>query len=143
MRKIAKGNIVYHNLRMNLDNEQHRRIHQVLAKLNTEIHKSVNQFLIDAADFYIRSFQEEGLFKESKKETKYISRQDLENVRRELREEMKNEIIILLGTALTKGTGIIQGIGIGDGQTSGTYESVREEKTENDPVIESLADGWG
>lgn len=143
MRKIAKGNIVYHNLRMNLDNEQHRRIHQVLAKLNTEIHKSVNQFLIDAADFYIRSFQEEGLFKESKKETKYISRQDLENVRRELREEMKNEIIILLGTALTKGTGIIQGIGIGDGQVSGAYESVREEKTENDPVIESLADGWG
>ena len=143
MRKIAKGNIVYHNLRMNLDNEQHRRIHQVLAKLNTEIHKSVNQFLIDAADFYIRSFQEEGLFKESKKETKYISRQDLENVRRELREEMKNEIIILLGTALTKGTGIIQEIGIGDGQVSGAYKSVREEKTENDPVIESLADGWG
>lgn len=143
MRKIAKGNIVYHNLRMNLDNEQHRRIHQVLAKLNTEIHKSVNQFLINAADFYIRSFQEEGLFKESKKETKYISRQELESVRRELREEMKNEIIILLGTALTKGTGIIQGIGIGDGQISGAYESVREEKTENDPVIESLADGWG
>lgn len=141
MRKIAKGNIVYHSLRMNLDNEQHRRVHQVLAKLNTEIHKSVNQFLIDAADFYIQSFQEEGLFKESKKETKYISRQDLEIVRRELREEMKNEIIILLGTALTKGTGIVQGIG--DGQVSGTYENVREEKAENDPVIESLADGWG
>lgn len=141
MRKIAKGNIVYHSLRMNLDNEQHRRVHQVLAKLNTEIHKSVNQFLIDAADFYIQSFQEEGLFKESKKETKYISRQDLEIVRRELREEIKNEIIILLGTALTKGTGIVQGIG--DGQVSGTYENVREEKAENDPVIESLADGWG
>lgn len=141
MRKIAKGNIVYHSLRMNLDNEQHRRVHQVLAKLNTEIHKSVNQFLIDAADFYIQSFQEEGLFKESKKETKYISRQDLEIVRRELREEMKNEIIILLGTALTKGTGIVQRIG--DGQVSGTYENVREEKAENDPVIESLADGWG
>lgn len=141
MRKIAKGNIVYHSLRMNLDNEQHRRVHQVLAKLNTEIHKSINQFLIDAADFYIQSFQEEGLFKESKKETKYISRQDLEIVRRELSEEMKNEIIILLGTALTKGTGIVQGIG--DGQVSGTYENVREEKAENDPVIESLADGWG
>lgn len=141
MRKIAKGNIVYHSLRMNLDNEQHRRVHQVLAKLNTEIHKSVNQFLIDAADFYIQSFQEEGLFKESKKETKYISRQDLDIVRRELREEMKNEIIILLGTALTKGTGSVQGIG--DGQVSGTYENVREEKAENDPVIESLADGWG
>lgn len=141
MRKMARENIVYHNLRMNLDNEQHRRVHQVLAKLNTEIHKSINQFLIDAADFYIQSFQEEGLCKENKKDTKYISRQDLEAVRRELREEMKNEMIILLGTALTKGTGMIQGIG--DGQVSGTYESVREEKTKNDLIIESLADGWG
>ena len=141
MRKIAKGNIVYHNMRMNLDNEQHRRVHLVLSKLNTGIHKSVNQFLIDAADFYIRSFQEEDIFKERKQETQYISKQELETIRRELKEEMKNEIIILLGTALTKGKGIIQGIG--DGQASGTYESVKEEETENDPVVGSLADSWG
>lgn len=50
---MGKGNIVYHNLRMNLDNEQHRRVHSVLAELNTDVHKSVNQFLIDAADSYI------------------------------------------------------------------------------------------
>ena len=43
---MGKGNIVYHNLRMNLDNEQHRRVHSVLAELNTDVHKSVNQFLI-------------------------------------------------------------------------------------------------
>lgn len=141
MRKIAKGNIVYHNLRMNLDNEQHRRVHLVLAKLNTEVHKSVNQFLIDAADFYIRSFQEEDILPKSKQESKYISKQELETIRREWKEEMKNEIIILLGTALTKGTGVIREAG--DGQVTGTYESVREEETENDPVVESLADSWG
>lgn len=45
-----KDNIVYHNMRMNLDNEQHRRIHMVLTDLNTNVHKSVNQFLIDATD---------------------------------------------------------------------------------------------
>lgn len=141
MRKIAKGNIVYHNLRMNLDNEQHRRVHLVLSKLNVEIHKSVNQFLIDAADFYIRSFQEDRLLKENEKETKYISRQELETVRRELREEVKNEIIVLLGAALTKGTGRFQGIG--DEQGSGTYGGFEEEEKEDNPVVESLADGWG
>lgn len=141
MRKISKGNIVYHNLRMNLDNEQHRRVHLVLSKLNTEIHKSVNQFLIDAADFYIRSFQEDGLLKENQKETKYISRQEMETIRRELREEVKNEIIVLLGTALTKGTGIIQRIG--DGQGTGDYGGFEEEKREENPAVESLADGWG
>ena len=55
---MGKGNIVYHSLRMNLDNEQHRRVHAVLADLNTDIHKSVNQFLVDAADAYIRGLWE-------------------------------------------------------------------------------------
>lgn len=141
MRIIAKGNIVYHNLRMNLDNEQHRRVHLVLANLNTKIHKSVNQFLIDAADFYIQSFQEEGVLQKNKQETKYISKQELETIRREWKEEMKNELIILLGTALSKGTGMIQGIE--ERQVSGIYENIREEETENDPVVEGLADGWG
>ena len=45
-----RENIVYHNIRMNLDNEQHCRVHKVLMNLNTNVHKSVNQFLIDAAD---------------------------------------------------------------------------------------------
>lgn len=52
-----KDNIVYHNMRMNLDNEQHRRIHRVLTDLNTDVHKSVNQFLIDATDAYIRALE--------------------------------------------------------------------------------------
>ena len=62
---MGKGNIVYHNLRMNLDNEQHRRVHSVLAELNTDVHKSVNQFLIDAADSYISRLAGNELTKES------------------------------------------------------------------------------
>ena len=48
-----KTNITYHSIRMNLNNEQHRRVHKVLMELNMDVHKSVNQFLIDAADDYI------------------------------------------------------------------------------------------
>ena len=44
-------------MRMNLDNEQHRRIHMILSDLNTNVHKSVNQFLIDATDAYIRKLE--------------------------------------------------------------------------------------
>ena len=50
---MAKPNICYHNVRINLDNEQHCRVHRVLSKLNKKIHKSVNQFIVDAVDFYI------------------------------------------------------------------------------------------
>ena len=73
-----KDNIVYHNMRMNLDNEQHRRIHMVLTDLNTNVHKSVNQFLIDATDAYIRKLEGNELTNEEKaqpEEHLYITRQ--------------------------------------------------------------------
>ncbi len=81
---MAKSNICYHNVRLNLDNEQHCRVHKILAELNTEIHKSVNQFIVDAVDFYIRSLNDESLVKETgepKKNAGYITREDLDGIR--------------------------------------------------------------
>ena len=88
---MGKGNIVYHNLRMNLDNEQHRRVHSVLAELNTDVHKSVNQFLIDAADSYISRLAGNELTKESeqKGECLYVRREELEQIRREIKDELQ------------------------------------------------------
>lgn len=54
---MVKNNIAYHSIRMNLDNEQHHRVHKVIADLNTDVHKSVNQFFIDAADSYINRLE--------------------------------------------------------------------------------------
>ena len=48
---MGKSNIVFRSYRLNLDNEQQRRVNKVLAELNTDIHKSVNQFITDAIDF--------------------------------------------------------------------------------------------
>ena len=104
---MAKSNICYHNVRLNLDNEQHCRVHKILAELNTEIHKSVNQFIVDAVDFYIRSLNDESLVKgagEPKKDAGYITRDDLDGIRSELKNEVKSEIIMLLGAALGAGT---------------------------------------
>lgn len=101
-----KDNIVYHNMRMNLDNEQHRRIHMILSDLNTNVHKSVNQFLIDATDAYIKKLEGSELTNEEKSESgncHYITREDLDKIRREIKEELQREMIIILGAALTGG----------------------------------------
>ena len=55
-------NIVKHSLRLNLQEEEQRRIQEVLENLNKEIHRSENLFIIRALDFYIRSFEEESFY---------------------------------------------------------------------------------
>ena len=97
---MAKPNICYHNVRINLDNEQHCRVHRVLSKLNKKVHKSVNQFIVDAVDFYINSMNDENLVEDAvaqKKDAGYITRDDLDGIRAELKNEVKDEMIMLLG----------------------------------------------
>ena len=45
-------NIVKHSLRLNLQEEEQRRIQEVLENLNKEIHRSENLFIIRALDLY-------------------------------------------------------------------------------------------
>lgn len=139
MTEMAKGNITFHNLRINLNNEQHRRVHRVLKDLNTDVHKSVNQFLIDAADYYITMLQE-GVTKEEKKsaESQYITWDDMDRIRKEIKDEMQREIIMVLGMALA------------GGQVNKMQEvkMVREYKAEEqeesaDTTMVGLADMWG
>lgn len=144
---MAKSNICYHNVRLNLDNEQHCRIHKVLAELNTEIHKSVNQFIVDAVDYYIRSLNDENLVKETgkpKKDAGYITREDLDGIRSELKNEVKNEIILLLGAALGAGTvraaDAVTGRG---GMEIRTMEAADNTEEADDPTMTELVDGWG
>lgn len=67
---MAKPNIVYRSYRLNLDNEQHRRVNGVLAGLNTDIHKSVNHFVTEAVDFYVENFGKENLLKDAGKQNR-------------------------------------------------------------------------
>lgn len=138
-----KDNIVYHNMRMNLDNEQHRRIHMVLTDLNTNVHKSVNQFLIDATDAYIRKLEGNELTNEEKVkfgEPLYITRDDLDKICREIKDELQKELISILGSALIT-VKVIQ---------MSEVRTVREVVTQNDTEDVSadettigLASSWG
>ena len=100
---MGRENIVYHNLRMNLDNEQHRRVHAVLADLNRDVHKSVNQFLVDAADAYIQSLGGQEVVRQEQKGCTYVTKEELEQLRKDIREEMQWEIIRTLGMVLAGG----------------------------------------
>ena len=144
---MAKSNICYHNVRLNLDNEQHCRVHKILSELNTEIHKSVNQFIVDAVDYYIRSLNDESLVKgagEQKKEAGYITREDLDGIRSELKNEVKSEIIMLLGAALGAGTvRVAEGATGRGGMDIKETETAGDTKETEDPTMMELVDGWG
>ena len=102
---MAKTNICYHSLRLNMDNEQHQRVEKVLANLNTEIHKSVNKFIMDSIDFYIRSLDGENLVAQpgEKKEKEYLTREDFAGICADIREQARDEVVRILGMALLGG----------------------------------------
>lgn len=135
---MAKDNIANHSMRLNLRNEQHLRVHNVLKDLNPNIHKSANQFMVNAMDFYIRSFENETLTNEAvnrkQGERVYITNEDLEEVRKEMRSEMKDEIIRILGVALVGGQMI---------SIPSKKQEVSTEKLEEDTLMSELVSKWG
>ncbi len=151
MRRMAKPNICYHNVRLNLDNEQHCRVHRVLAALNTDIHKSVNQFIVDAVDSYISSLSCGGIVRaageQGDKERFSGSgiagiREEMKNeIKNEIKDEIKNEIITLLASALGGGTArAAEDI---MGRTGAAAETSAGAKEPDDQTMMDLVDGWG
>lgn len=144
---MAKSNIVNRSYRLNLDDEQQRRVNKVLAGLNKDIHKSVNQFITDAIDFYANSFGEENLLRETggQKKEEYISRSDLDGIREELKNDVKNEIIMLLGAALGGGVARVAEGGMGRMVMETVAKETEEHRKEEtaDPIMMELVDDWG
>ncbi len=152
---MAKSNICYHNVRLNLDNEQHRRVHRILAELNTDIHKSVNQFIVNAVDSHISSLSDENLVRgdeERKKAAGYVTRDELDGMWAGLKSEVKNEvkneahgeIILLLATALGGGTARAAGMAAGRaGMDAAAVKADGGAEEPDDPAMMELVDRWG
>lgn len=141
---MAKDNIVFYSFRLNMNNPQHRKINEVIRDLNPDIFKSKNQFIADAVERYIDSFEKDDLTEEGSKMKEhglgYISRSDLvqikEEIRYELLTETRNEVIKLLG-------GVVAGMQIGQGvQTVNTIKQETPEPAQEDETMEKLALGW-
>ena len=134
---MVKQNVIKHCLRLNMQNEQHKRIQKVLEGLNKDIHKSENQFIIKAIDFYIRSFEEDDIVEKQHRNRKpeYVTVGAIEGIRKELESSMKDELIRLLGTAITGGITVRA--------ADSSNKCVQEESEENNPYAAEAANRWG
>lgn len=135
---MAKQSIIKHCLRLNMQNEQHQRIQKVLEGLNKDIHKSENQFIIKAVDFYIRSFEDDGIMEKlhRKKKPEYVTVEALEDIRKELESSMKDEMIRLLGTVITGG------ITVRTDESAAKHRPVEDLESDN-PYMTEAANRWG
>jgi hypothetical protein len=133
---MPKENIAGFSLRLNLDNEQHIRIYKVLHELNVDIHKSKNQFMVEALDFYIRSFEEDDLLKNAMiaKANKqgWVSKSDFEEFKTEMKVEVRNELIQLLG-------GMIAGKNINDVHAISSVSAVSQHVGSDFGVAEEVS----
>ncbi len=134
---MVKQNVIKHCLRLNMQNEQHKRIQKVLEGLNKDIHKSENQFIIKAIDFYIRSFEEDDIAEKQHRNRKpeYVTVEAIEGIRKELESSMKDELIRLLGTAITGGLTVRA--------ADSSNKRIQEETEENNPYAAEAANRWG
>lgn len=133
-------------LRLNMEEPKQAEIYQILTSLDKYIYKSQNQFLVDALEFYIEHSGKDMLTQQEQAEQqRYITAEELEQIKKELRgellEEMRNELLKLLGQyaagAQNPMTGQIKAL------TGQTDEMELENDTEEEnSVVGSLACRW-
>ena len=100
-------------------------------------------------NIHANSFENEDLLKETaerkKKEEQYISKSDLDGIREELKNDVKNEIIMLLGAALGGGAARVAEGSMGRMVMESVAKETLADSTEEttDPTMMELVDNWG
>ena len=78
---MARKDVVQYNLRLNLNNPNHLKIFRTLQDLNTDIHKSRNNFITEALLRYINCSSEDELTnsgaKKKQEENGFVTRSEL------------------------------------------------------------------
>ena len=133
-------------LRLNMEEPKQAEIYQILTSLDKYIYKSQNQFLVNALEFYIEHSGKDMLTQQEQAEQqRYITAEELEQIKKELRgellEEARNELLKLLGQyaagAQNPMTGQIKAL------TGQTDEMELENDTEEEnSVVGNLACRW-
>ena len=146
MAKVDKGN--YHNFRLSKCNAQHVSVNKILRDLNPDVVKSKNQYIVDAIEYYTNALDKDDLTltgaMEKEKRNSFVTRGDLEKIKREIRDgimiEIQKEMLALLGTFT--------------GNMANSFPSVarptvvgaiepEEFDVETDDTMDGLATKWG
>lgn len=145
---MGKELIVNHSLRLNLANEQHRRVEKVLSDLNTDVHKSLNQFTIDALDYYIQYLEGNVPLcndSSSKEVQEYVTGDDLEKAVKGLKDEIvveiRKEVFGMLASAFLSGR-VLQEVAV-ENVVKMPEKKEQEQEVETDETMMGLASSWG
>lgn len=141
---MAKDNLLYYSFRLNVNNPQHVKVNNVLKDLDPG-YKSRNQFLVDAAEYYIDHMGEENITisgAERKAARKgFVTRAEFDEMKERLRQdvmtEARNEVIRLLA-------GMLAGSRLGGLNALPQSEKAgqAEEEVFEDKVMAELAGSW-
>lgn len=99
---MAKENISYTTLRLNVDNPKQCRVVKILNTLNPEVHKNKTQFILAAVEFYIDHYGEEYFSNTNMSNAEsFITKNEMEVICNQIKEEAATaariEVIRLLG----------------------------------------------
>ena len=80
---MGKENLVCSTLRLNMNNQQHVKINQILCSIDKDVCKSKNQFIIAAIEFYIEYYGKDVLVREEQ-DIKYVPADEIESRKQDL-----------------------------------------------------------
>lgn len=137
---MGNPDVASHSLRLNLRNEKHLRVEKALEQINPKIFKSLNEFMIDAIDFYIKYLDGENIsinaVENGRQDTQWVTKEELVEMKQVIEKNVREELIQLLGIALS-GQSLQQRAVFNE-----TVEEVEEDGITDTAAID-LVVGWG
>ena len=106
---MAKKSKQY-SFHLNLDNPDHLKVYRTLEDLNTDIHKSISNFVVKAVVQYINGASRASLTVKGKNEKEnlegYVTRHELETFRLQIKADVMKEVAQLFSNVTANQTAI-------------------------------------
>ena len=132
---MQKSNIYQHNLRLNLDDERHLKVHRYLMNINEDVYKSKNAYIIRAileGAEKANSVTEDGEYVEKGLLTDEQIKELEERITKNLKHEVLNEVLkVLLNMIVSQPSNVLQQVG--------QIQSVKEEEPDDALVDAALS----
>ena len=137
---MGNPDVASHSLRLNLRNEKHLRVEKALEQINPKIFKSLNEFMIDAIDFYIKYLDGENIAIKVDKglqDNQWATKEELEEMKQVIEKNVREDVIQLLGMALSG-----QSLQQREVLSNETVKEIEEDGITDTAAID-LVVGWG
>lgn len=133
-----KYDVVQYCLRLNLNNPEHLEVHKILQNLNKDVHKSQTAFIISAILERAKQYSDDELLIDAaaikKQKEKFITKEEFEESRDELKKELLKEITALLISSISNN-------GVNFPANTKRIEDIEEESSVDETLMD-LSKQW-